>query len=114
MSAALTADRVEWHLWNWQNWMTHCTMPGQYPKRASGGIRGYSNFDVETEYEEGDRVAAAAVQGILDGMVPAQRLAVYVRHGITRQVFYLRVTIDEAYAAACLVLAAQLAHRGMC
>lgn len=112
-SAALSQDRVEWHLWNWNNWMQYSTSPGKHCNHASGGIRGYTNFDVEAEYEEGDRVAARAVQAVLDDMPQRLRIAVYVAHGVMAAVFRLRNS-DTAYDEACCILAVQLAKRGMC
>ena len=109
---ALSADRVDWHLWNWERWQQHSVLPGRYPNHASGGLRGYSSLDIDSEYHELDRSAGASVQAILDGMVPRLRLAVYVRHHITR-VYILRGSVDEAYDEARGILAAGLAQRGV-
>jgi hypothetical protein len=109
----LSPDRVEWHLWNWTEWMRHSRSPGALPKRASGGCSGYRSYDIEYEYAEADRVAAVAVQAIIDGMPPRQRTAVYVEHGVMSAVYRVR-DHDAAYTDACNILGAQLASRGMC
>ena len=109
----MTSERIEWHLWNWTNWMQQPSRQGTFSNRASGGLRGYTNFDIESEYEEADRVAAAAVQAILDGMTQRLRIAVYVQHGVMSAVYRVR-DADAAYVEACSLLGAQLARRGLC
>ncbi len=115
LQLGLTPDRVEWHLWNWEQWQHHCRIPGRLSNRASGGIEGYTGYDGDcTEaYEESDRVAAAAVQALLDGMVPWLRLSVYVKHGITA-VYRLRGDVEVAYCQACVSIGVGMARRGFC
>jgi len=109
----MTPDRIAWHLWNWNRWISRSTSPGRLPAHASGGIECYQSWDIEGEYEEADRVAGAAVQAALDGMAQRLRLAVYVEHGIMAAVFRLRDHVD-AYADACMELGRLLPRRGLC
>lgn len=115
LQLGLSPDRVEWHLWNWERWMEHSRSPGKISKRASGGIVGYTGCDGDytEEYEECDRQAAAAVQALLDGMVPWLRLSVYVRHGITA-VYRIHGDVEVAYCQACATISVGMARRGFC
>lgn len=114
MSASLSPERVDWHLWNWERWMHCASLPGRLSKQASGGVRGYTNYDGDytEEYAEADRSAAAAVQAILDGLPPAQRTAVYVRYRIVTH--HGIVNVDAYFTEACSVIAAQMPRRGFC
>lgn len=114
-TAGLSLDRVEWHLWNWERWMTFCRLPGQLPNHACVG-ENYRSYDRDSDgaYDESCRRSAVAVQAVLDGMAPRLRLTVYVKHGISEAVYKLRGDPEENYAEACDLLAVQLSARGLC
>lgn len=116
----LSEDRVAWYLWTWEQWMQHSRNEGRYPSRAAVAQNGRRfQFDFDEAYDESCRASGAAVQAILDGMVPRLRLAVYVKHSISdqnalRAVYVLRGDPEENYREACAILAVQLNARGLC
>lgn len=120
-SAVLPQARVDWHLANWERWQRYSRSPGRLPNRASGGMSGYRNSDNHDrdEYDEADRIAAAAVDAVLCGLPAKLKLSVHLKFGIAEPEAYLslfrsRSEQTEAYAQACAILARELPKRAQC
>jgi hypothetical protein len=110
-TCALTDDRVDWHLWNWQRWQQHSRSPGQFSGRASGGIIGRSSVDSDEMLNELERNCATATEACLWDMSPRHRLSVHIVYEINT-VYRLR-DLEAAYAEARGFLAMGLWRRGV-
>lgn len=110
----MTEDRIDWHLWNWERWMTFNSVPGRLPRCASGGVSGYTSLDWDSsaDYFELDIRLGAAVQAVIDGLSQRQQIAVKVQHGIMSAVYRLRDHSD-AYEQARAEIGCGLHRRGI-
>jgi len=108
----LSPHRVEWHLWNWEQWQLSRSSAGDYESRASGGIGGTSSRLFDAMCAEADTRSAMAVEAILSGLPEIERMAVHhVRLGA---VFSDRTEQPEfPYARACVAIARGLYARGI-
>lgn len=104
----MTPERVDWHLWNWEQWQRHEGTFGDYESRASGGVGGTGSKDFDAMVATADARCALAVDVIIGGLPPIQRMAVHNVHLST--VFRFR---DEGAQAAMYVLACKTIGRGL-
>lgn len=79
----MTDERLDWHLWNWENWhyrgQTGDLARG-FSNLASSGIGRKSSSDFDSMVASVDDRCALAVETILDECTPAQRSAVHHFH----------------------------------
>lgn len=77
----MTSDRVEWHLWNWAQWVRRFTgHVGMGWRKAACGM-GYSgSSDVDAMTEVADIRCAKATDAAVDSLPLCQRRAVHTWH----------------------------------
>ena len=114
LGPTLTQDRIEWHMWNWEQWMHRKTREGYEPGTASG----FGNLETfDTDSQRGFELycinSAKAVQAIIEGFSLRLKLAVNVQHGLVAAVFRLPGGHAAAYEEACALVGSQLAKRGI-
>lgn len=70
-------DRVEWHLYNWADWMRTAGYAGlMLPGRACGGIGISHSADFDQLAGQADRVAAKAIDAIIRDLKPMEHKAI--------------------------------------
>lgn len=111
----MKADRVEWHLWNWEQWQLRDSSEGDYESRASGGMGGTFSREFDAMVAECDTRCALAVDTIIGDLPSAQRIAVHAKHlGVKwPDVYRTRVDPIVAYADACVRIGRELDAKGI-
>jgi hypothetical protein len=79
-TSTMSEARLEWHLDNWAEWQFKRENRGGYPTRASGGIGLRASNTFDSMVQAADDRCARAVEAILDGLMPAERAAVWHFH----------------------------------
>lgn len=109
----MTEQRLDWHLWNWANWMRRdAGVVRGYAGRASGGLRGNGTTGAfEEECYAVDLRCARAVDAAIEGLPSPEKVAVYhynlgaLRHGV--------IGIGDVYDEARERLRKELTRRGI-
>lgn len=114
LGPTLTQDRIEWHMWNWEQWMHRRTQEG-LPSSTANGFDDLPTYDRDSErgFELYCINSAEAVQAVIEGFSLRLRLAVNVQHGLVAAVFRLPGGHAAAYEEACALVGSQLAKRGI-
>lgn len=106
----MTDDRLEFHLWNWEQWMHRSKVDRGYPRKSAGGWTD-GNSDFDTMVERVDARCARAVDAIIDGLPSPQRIAVHIRHLAAK--WPGRIDIETEYSGACERIKRELTKRGI-
>lgn len=113
--SAVTDDRLEFHLWNWENWQRRSRFWSfrrlWYPGRASGGMGNSGSIDFDAMVAHVDTRCAKAVEAALNNCAPAERCAVHHKH--LDAVYRFRLPLDVLYAAALARIADHLTRAGI-
>ena len=110
--AGMTADRLSWHLWNWEHWMYRRDWRRLwYPGKASGGMGRSHRSDFDEMVQRVDNRCARAVDTVINDLPRHQALAIHHKH--LAAVYRVRYDLDSAYAEGCAAVARGLFKRGI-
>lgn len=110
-SSRMTDERLDWHFLNWKSWMYAGAVGEGYPKETPGMFSsGNAHFDDMADASE--RRSAKACDAVINGLVPAQRAAVYHRylHAVYR---FPRGNLDDLLVAARDAVRSALQGKGI-
>ena len=107
----MTDDRVDWHLWNWSQWMRRNSHRLGYPRLASGGMGRSAHSDFDEMVQAADARCARAVDAIIEALPAAQRIAVH--HKLLASVYRVRADLATSYADACDRIRRELMRKGI-
>lgn len=111
-SSRMTADRVQWHLWNWQGWMFRRGLRRLwYPSKASGGMGRSHRSDFDEMVAQVDARCARATFAVINDLPRPQCLAIHHKH--LGSVYRVRFDLDIAYAEGCVAVGKELTKRGI-
>lgn len=120
-ACAVTAGTIrdtEWwlesHLSNWVRWMRGSEAPEGLPDRACGGVRGFTILgDSEQAYDKMDATLAEATNAAIEGLVPAERAAIYREYGVCAVYRFPRDNYQDILAAGRQHVLESLRRRGV-
>lgn len=108
----MTADRAEWHLWNWANWM-HGGLSGHLRiAPSSSSAAQVDNADFDRMVTEADDRCAKATDSAIDGLTPTEKAAVYAKH-LRGQWAASQTVLDAYYTLARLQVGRTLERKGI-
>lgn len=108
------SERVEWHLRNWQTWMHRPALRLGMPRKAAVG-ENYTSVDLDNEiaYESLDDDLAERTNAVIDGLVPAQRMAIYKAYGMISVWRFPRDNFEAVLKLAKASVAVGLVRKGV-
>ena len=107
----LSAERLDWHLWNWARWMDGTLIGSGHRNTASGGAVGYGSMSFEEMCARSDAICAEAVNAAIEDLPLLQKLAVH--HVIMASVFRMRGNPHDYFEEAKPTLARTIYARGI-
>lgn len=109
----MTEDRLDWHLWNWGNWMhggksSHL----HYRDSASSGMGKSHGSQFDEMVEDADARCAEATDGCIESLSPKGKAAIYAHH-LGGPWFDEGPSLAVFYRAACINIARRLDRMGI-
>lgn len=106
-------DRLAFHLENWADYMRSGGTRGlKAPSSSSGFVGGGYNNDFDSMVLAADRQAAEIMDALIAGLSPVRQAA--VNHKYLCAVYrFPRGNLEGEFQAACVILEAGMAARGL-
>ena len=106
MRGSARYDRLDWHLENWARWQ-RAGGYAEFHVGASGGLRGFTHYDTESERDKSDAKTADIVDAIIRDLKPMERDA------LNTEYLGVKWTNTEFALTVALVLAREQVQLGI-